>query len=201
MAKFSRTFEIVDIFNNRKLKDKLPLINYREKEDKYGRSHYTTNLKSVGALIYDTAISGAKPCYAPLEHSKTGDTIIIGGTLKVEHDEAVQSIYDAIMSKRVVLKYTANNMDIIRCALKEGEKLKRQYGLHSKLYLRTNSMQEIEGMSMRQIQALMTDIMDNIFYSDYFPETQKKYGVEHIAVNSPLSYEQRKQQWQKRVGQ
>ena len=96
--------------------------------------------------------------------------------------------------------YTVNNADMIRSALKEAEKNKRKHGIDTKLKLRAQSMQEIEGMSKRQIQALLSDIMENIYYGDNFPETQKKYGVENLPVKSPYNYKQRQQIWRNKVG-
>ena len=61
-------------------------------------------------------------------------------------------------------------------------------------------MYEIEHMSKPQIQALMNDIMQNIFYLDEFQETQKKYSVPEIAINSPYDYETRRQKWKRKVG-
>ena len=75
---------------------------------------------------------------------------------------------------------------MVRSALKEAEKNKRAYGINSKLNLRVQSMQEIEGMSRQQLQALMSDIMENIVYGDNFPQTQKKYNVEQLTTKKSV---------------
>lgn len=198
--RFSQTFTLTDIFNNKKLKDKLPLINYKEKELENGKISRRTNAKTVNRQVFDTATSAARPFYKPIITTRTGDTMVISGDLVGDHDEAVEAVYNALLAKRSILIWTANNADMIRSALKEAEKNKRNNGINSKLYLRVQSMQQIEGMSKQQIQALMSDIMENIVYGDDFPETQKKFGVENISVNSPYNYKQRQLRWKYKVG-
>lgn len=197
---FYQNFTLVDIFNNKNLKDKLPLINYKEKELGNGKVSRRTNLKSVNRQVFDTATSSARPFYKPIRTSRSGDVMIISGNMVGDHDGAVDAVYNAIVAKKQMLTWTASNADMIRSALKETEKNKSQQGLSSKLYLRVQSMQQIEGMSKRELQALMTDIMDNIVYGDNYPETQKKYRVSEMAVNSPYNYEQRKRIWRFKVG-
>ena len=197
---YSQIFTLKDIFNNEKLKDKLPLINYKEKELENGKISRRTNVKTVNRQVFDTATSAARPYYKPIITTRSGDTMIIGGELVGDHDGAVDAVYNALSAKRTLLIWTANNADMIRSALKESEKNKRNSGINSKLYLRVQSMQQIEGMSRQQIQALLSDIMENIVYGDNFPQTQKKYNVENLPVNSPYNYKQRQLRWKNRVG-
>lgn len=198
--RYSQIFTLKDIFNNKKLKDKLPLINYKEIEREDGKISRRTNAKTVNRLVFDTATSAARPFYRPITTTRSGDVMIIGGNLVGDHDAAVDAVYKAIISKRQVISYTANNADMIRNALKETEKNKRMYGNDTRLYLRVQSMAEIEGMNKKQIVALLNNIMENIYYGDNFPETQNKYGIKDFVVNSPLNYEQRKIKWKQRVG-
>ena len=199
-SRFSQNFTLTDIFNNKKLKDKIPLINYKEKELENGKIFRRTNSKTVNRQVFDTATSAARPFYKPIKTTNSGDTIIISGELVGDHDGAVDAVYNALQAKRAILIWTANNADMIRSALKEAEKNKRNFGINSKLYLRVQSMQQIEGMTKPQIQALMSDIIENIVYGDDFPETQKKYGVDKLAVKSPYNYNQRKLLWKYKVG-
>lgn len=199
-SEYSQIFTLTDIFNNKKLRNKIPLINYKEKELENGKISIRTYAKTVNRQVFDTATSAARPFYKPLKTARSGDTMIISGELVGSHDGAVDAVYNALLSKRSLLIWTANNADMIRSALKEAEKNKRRDGINSKLYLRVQSMQQIEGMSKPQIQALMENIMENIFYGDDFPETQKKYNIENLKVNSKYTYEQRKARWKVRVG-
>lgn len=207
MARFSQTFTLTDIFNNKKLKDKIPLINYKEKELENGKVSRRTNAKTVNRQVFDTATSAARPFYKPIKTTRSGDTMIISGELVGDHDGAVDAVYNALQSKKSILIWTANNADMIRSALKEAEKNKRQNGINSKLFLRVQSMQQIEGMTKPQIQALMGDIMENIMYGDDFPETQKKFNVREMLDNQAKmsrefthTYSQRQLRWKYKVG-
>lgn len=198
--RFSQNFTLADIFNNKNLRDKLPLINYREKELENGRVSRRTNAKTVNRQVYDTAKSSARPFYKPMVATQSGNTLVISGELVGELDSAVDAVYNGLLAKKQVILWTANNADMIRDALKESEKNRRNNGLSSKLYLRVQSMQQIEGMSKPQIQALMSDIMENIVYGDDFPATQKKWNVQDIPVKSPYNYKQRQDRWRQKVG-
>lgn len=200
--RFSQNFTLVDIFNNKKLRNKIPLINYREKELENGKISRRTNAKTVNRQVFDTAKSSARPFYTPMVASQSGDKLIIGGELRInsELEDVVDAVYNGLLAKKQILIFTANNADMIRDALKEAEKNKRNYGIQCKLYLRVQSMQQIEGMTEKQVAYLMNDIMENIVYSDDFIATQKKWNVQEMVVKSPYTYEQRKEQWQQKVG-
>lgn len=200
MAIFSQTFTLKDIFNNKNLKGKLPLINYREIEREDGKISVRTNAKTVNRFVFDTATSAARPFYKGIKTTRSGNIMEISGELVGDHDSAVDAVYNALQNSKSVLSYTANNADMIRSALKESEKNTRNYGINSKLYLRCQSMAEIEGMSKPQLFALMNDIMENIIYGDNFPKTQAKYKVEEMKLNTALDYKQRKIRWKYKVG-
>lgn len=200
-GRFTQNFTLTDIFNNKKLKDKIPLVNYKETEREDGKVSRRTNMKTINRLAFDVSTSAARPYYKPIKTQRSGDRMVISGNLVGDHDSAVDAVYNALVAQKQVMIYTVNNASIIRSALKEAEKNKRKYGLNAKLYLRAQSMAEIEGMSKRQIQALLNDIMENIFYGDDFPETQKKYGVESLPSKSPYTYSQRQLRWKIKVGE
>ena len=197
---YSKIFTLTDIFNNKKLKNKLPLINYKEKELDNGKISRRTNSKTINRQVFDTATSAARPFYKPIKTTRSGDVMVISGEMIGDHNAAVDAVYNALQGIRSVLIWTANNVEIIKSALKEDEENKRSYGYDTKLYLRVQSMQQIEGMSRQEIQALMENIMENIVYGENFGKTQTKFDVENLPTNSPLSYQQRKLRWKYRVG-
>lgn len=200
-TRYSQNFTLTDIFNNKRLKGKIPLINYKEIEREDGKVSRRTNAKTINRLVFDISTSAARPYYKPITTHRSGNTMVISGNLVGDHNAAVEAIYNALQSQKQVMSYTVNNADIIRSALKEAEKNKRNYGVDSKLYLRAQSMTEIEGMTKKQIQGLIDNIMENIFYGSDFPETQKKYGVENLPVKSPYDYKQRQEQWKRKIGE
>ena len=200
-TRYSQNFTLTDIFNNKRLKGKIPLINYKEIEREDGKVSRRTNAKTINRLVFDISTSAARPYYKPITTHRSGNIMVISGNLVGDHNAAVEAVYNALQSQKQVMSYTVNNADIIRSALKEAEKNKRNYGADAKLYLRAQSMTEIEGMTKREIQALIDNIMENIFYGSDFPETQKKYGVENLPVKSPYDYKQRQEQWKRRIGE
>lgn len=200
-TRYAQIFTLTDIFNNPKLKGKIPLINYKEQEMENGKISTRTNAKTVNRQVFDTATSAARPYYKPIQTIRSGNTMVIQGNLVGDHDAAVDSVFNALQGIKQVLIYTANNADMIRDALKEAEKNRRSSGITTRLYLRAKSMQQIEGMTTKEIQALLNNVMENIMYGDDFPKTQKKWAVETMKVESPLNYEQRKLKWKQKVGE
>jgi hypothetical protein len=199
-TKYSQNLTFKDIFNDKRLMGKIPLINYKEKQLDNGKTSYRTHARTVTKIVYDTSVVTARKHYKPLEALKTGDIITIGGTLIDDLQDAVDDIYDALVAKRLLILWTANNGDIIRSALKESEKNKRLYGINNKLYLRAQSLQQIENMNNRQLLAFLGDVMNNIFYSGNFPATAKKYDIENLKINSQLSFKEREARWKEEVG-
>ena len=65
-SEYSQIFTLTDILNNKKLKDKIPLINYKEKELENGKISARTNGKTVNRQVFDTATSAARPFFKPL---------------------------------------------------------------------------------------------------------------------------------------
>lgn len=188
---YTQNFTLRDIFNNPKLKGKIPLVNYQEKKD----GKYRTNMQSLTSLVYETAKIGATPFYKPLKANRKANTIVIDGNTE-ELEIAFNSVYTALLGQKQMFDYTVNNADIIRSALVEGAKQKNE----PKLWLKANTMTEIENFNKRQMQFFIDDVMRNIFYNPDFYKTQKKYGVDEITVNRSSNYERRRQNWAKKVG-
>lgn len=198
--RYSQNFTLLDIFNNKALQKKLPLVNYKERETEEGKISYRTNVKSINRQVFDTAEQAARPFFKPLVTRRRGDYMLITGEPVDTRGDAVNAVYRALVDKKQMLVWTANNMSMVRSAIKEAEKNRRNYGNPSKLYLRTQSMRNIEGMSRKQVLGLMSDIMQNIFYGDDFPATQKKYSVKDIDIGATATYEQRRLAWKQKVG-
>lgn len=198
--RYSQIFSLSDIFNNKNLRDKLPFIDYREKELENGKTSYRTNLKTINRQVFDTATSAARPYYKPIRTIRYQDIMVITGNLVGDHNSAVDAVYNSLLAKKQLLGLTVNNAYVIRSALKETEKNKRKYGINSKLYLKLQSIQQINGMNEKQVQSLVNEVMENIFYGDDYPETQKKFNIENLNVGSRQSYEQRKLKWKNKVG-
>lgn len=199
-TEYSQIFTLKDIFNNKNLKNKIPLINYKEIERDYGKVSVRTNMKTINRQVFDTATSAARPFYRGIKTTRAGDRMIISGEMVGDHNAAVDAVYSALLAKKQVLEWTVNDVDLIRSALKEAEKNNRIYGIKSPLYLRVQSMMQIEGMTKQQINGLLDNIVENIVFGDDFPETQKKYNVKELLSKGNYTYEQQKLRWKYRVG-
>ena len=133
--------------------------------------------------------------------TRAENTLILDGNMIGDHDQAVDAVYNSIKGIRAELIWTANTANMLRSAMKEAEQNKRKYGIDTRLYLRVQSMQEIEGMSRPQLQALLNDVVDNIYYGDNFPKTQKKYEVDTLSLfRTKNNYEYNKEIWKQKVG-
>lgn len=194
---YNKNFTLTDIFNNPKLKGKIPLVNYAEKLGKDNKVHKTTKMQTLTALVYETAKNGAKPFYKPLKAVKSGNTIIINGKLELDLNSAYNGVYKALVGNKSMFSYTVNNADMIRTALKEAQKVKAQTGVEPKLWLKYNSMYEIESLNKKGLYNLINSVMQNIFYGADYISTQNKYGVEKLQRN----YERNRQAWLKKVGE
>lgn len=196
-AGYSQHFTLADIFNNKSLRSLIPLVNYRETVDKDGKTHRTTHIRSISRFVYDKSVQAARPFYDPLQPSKMGDTIIISGNLISGQDDAVEAIYGALVANKFIMELTVNNSDMIRDALKEGERTKPA----PKLYLKEVSMEQIKAAcrTKRGREAFLQEVMQNLYYSPDYAKTQEKYGVEGIQTNT-YSYERNRARWARKVG-
>ena len=192
---YSRHFTLADIFNNKKLADKLPLVNYKERTTGDLKTSRTTSMKTLSAFVYEKSVIAATPFYEPLKAQKSGDIIVLGGNLVGDRNEAVEAVYGALVASKFLMEFTVNNMEMIRSALKEGERTKPA----PKLYLKYNSMAQIEGLDKKGLKTLMQDIMENLYYSDDYGKTQEKFGVRNRVINL-FSYERNKERWARKVG-
>lgn len=194
---YSQHFTLADIFNNKALRSLIPLVNYRETVDKDGKTHRTTRIRSISRFVYDKSVQAARPFYDPLQPSKMGDTIIISGNLISGQDDAVEAIYGALVANKSLMELTVNNADMIRDALKEGERTKPA----PKLYLKEVSMEQIKAAcrTERGREAFMQEVMQNLYYSPDYTKTQEKYGVQGIQTNT-FSYEINRSRWARKVG-
>lgn len=198
--KYSQSFTLKDIFNNQRLVGKLPLVNYREVMLDNGKISRRTKMDSVTKLVADNSKSSARPFYKSFSFSKSGDNIIIDGNSDFELSAIQDAVYNSLIGIKALIRHTANDGDMIRSALKEAEKNKRKYGIDSKLFLKVGSMQQIEAMSDRQLSLLMNQIIDNIYYGDNYPETQKKYRIKELMDSTGFKYETWKESWKNEVG-
>ena len=200
MSRYSQNLSLIDIFNEKTLQQKLPLVRYNEYDMGKGEPSIRTKMLTLGSFVYRLSQRGARPYYKPLITRKMGDMIYIGGNLTGDLDEATNSVYLTILNNKSLLEMTVNQMDMIRDALKEAEKNKRLYGKESNLYLREQSISQIKGLSDKQIARLMRDIIDNIEYSGNYPKTIEKWRKLLQVADKDVNFRRRQRYWENKVG-
>lgn len=193
---YSQNFTLKDIFTNEKLKGKIPLI--RQERDDKGRFKRYEWAEAPTSLVKAIATQSARPFYKDMTVTG-GDTIVISGTMSGDLTACQNAVYSAILAYKPILSTSANCMDIIKDAFDLESKQKKRVGFATKLYLRANSMLEIENMSASQMQAFMNNVLENIFFGDVFFDVQKKWGLENRFYGKG-NYERARQLWRTRVG-
>lgn len=193
-TRYSQIFTLKDLFCNKKLKDKLPYIDYKNNKNP------NTESSNIEQQILSIATAAATPFYEKLSVNLANGRIEINGKSSSSIETIADTVYNAILAQKDTLSFSAENLDIIKSALKETDNNKKNNGINSKLYLKVQSIQQIQGMSKPQLKGLMENILENIFYGDDFPQTQKAFNLENFAVNSPFNYNQRKMRWKNKVG-
>ena len=196
MSKYLAKYDLTEIFGNEKLRGRLPIIKYKATETGSGR----TKVESVPFLVFDLAKSAAKPYYKSFMPTKAANVITLDGKTEANLDEIVDKVYQSIKASKFVLKMTENYIDVIRSALKEGEKTARATGVKPKLALRQQSMLEIENMTKPQTYEMFSNIIEDIFFSGNYPKTVQKYGIDKLSFNRGKSYAETQALWQRKVG-
>lgn len=201
MSVYSRQFTLSDIFSNKELRAKLPYIQYKETEKEDGKISVRTKMLSISAFTYDVSKKSARPYYNPFVPRKNGNNIVIKGVLNEGYQlgQVVDDIYTELLAKRMIIQWTANNMGIIRKALKEGKKTQRIEGKEPKLALKISSIDQIKFMNNSQITYFIDDVMKNIVYGDDFPQTQNKYNVEKL-IPKNVDYQTAVERWNQNTG-
>ena len=200
MSRYNRNLSLIDIFNDKSLQNKLPLVRYNVYDMGNGEPNIRTRMLTLGSFVYRLAQRGARPYYKPLVTRKFADNIYIGGKLIGGLEEATNSVYETILANKGLLEMTVNQMDMIRDAVKEAEQNKRLYGRESKLYLRVNSTQSIKNLNDRQVNMLMRDIIDNIEYSGNYPKTLAKWRKLLQIEDKNVNFNRRQRNWENKVG-
>lgn len=193
---YSNNLTLKDIFTDKKLRGKIPLITVQDKPNGATR----TSTRSVNRIIYDKSVAIARPFYKSFSPSRLANNIYIDGKTDVELDAIVNAVYIGLTSIKSNISYVANNSSVLQSAIKESERNKSKFGIDTKLYLRANSLEQIENMGKRELNTVLNDIIKNIYFGDNFPETQKKFGLDKAFIQGK-SYKERVRDWKRSIGE
>lgn len=195
MSVYSQNFDLIDIFTNKELRGKLPIISY-----KYKDGVVRTRTKSISDYVLWLSRQSARPYYSKMLAYKSDDIITINGIMTGDIDECVDSVYRYLVANKNMLEATANDILLIRDALKEAEYNKRTFGQSTKLYLKQKSIAEIKNLNKRQIMGFIRDVENNIEYSGNYPKTLAKWGKWLLRDDTNSNAIRRKRYWEEKVG-
>ena len=117
---YSNNLTLKDIFTDKKLRGKIPLISVQDKPNGATR----TSTRSVNRIIYDKSVAIARPFYKSFSPSRLANNIYIDGKTDVELDAIVNAVYIGLTSIKRNISYVANNSSILQSAIKESERNK-----------------------------------------------------------------------------
>lgn len=195
MSVYSQNFDLIDIFTNKELRGKLPIISY-----KYKDGVVRTRTKSISDYVLWLSRQSARPYYSKMLAYKSDDIITINGIMTGDIDACVDSVYRYLVANKNMLEATANDILLIRDALKEAEYNKRTFGQSTKLYLKQKSIAEIKNLNKRQIMGFIRDVENNIEYSGNYPKTLAKWGKWLLRDDTNSNAIRRKRYWEEKVG-
>lgn len=192
MSNYTRQFTLSQLFESGVLKDKLPMLTANKPRKSAKIAH-----DALDTLVGNVALSGAKTAMYKATLTGAGSYMTIQGRPMTTLDDAVDAVFRTVLSNRQTFKLALSQTTIISTAMVEAQRRKR-WGKETALYLRVNSAKEIEGMSTRRLTAFYNNILENIYFSDDFRDTQKKLGLTRSF--SPAEYAHAKELWERRVG-
>lgn len=192
---YNNKYTLSDLFNNPYFRRVLPQVNYKELKNPDGGISRRTNMRSVNRIVFDTSENTARRFLDNMKASRRGDEMEIIGNGDIE--SCATAVYSACVRAKRSIEFTANNMNIIRSALKAGMKQKAKTGNEPKLFLKAESLLQIKSMSDKELRHLLNDVMENIYFNGDFYETQQKFELEKRLGNE---YKQYKDKFDYKVG-
>ncbi len=192
---YTQKFTLSDLFNNSALRRVLPQVNYKEITTEDGKVSKRTNMRSVNRIVFDTSESVANRILKNVISARRQDNLEIIGEGDIAR--CSNEIYLALMRAKGKIEFTANDMGLIRSALKQGMKQKATTGKEPMLYLKAQSIMQIKTMTTKQLRNLLNDVMENIYFNGEFYDTQKKFD---LPSRLGADYEQSKQKFDNKVG-
>ena len=177
---YNKLFTLSDLFHNKELKGVLPQKTRRKR-------YVTQRLQGwAGIELVDTCKRGAMP-YMKNIHIEDGILALgVFGELRKHAtiQQAYEGVLDAVKSYSSSLSLLGSYGDTIEETMDKIYKSDR-YKIDKtepKLYLRITSLNEIKYMNDKQKQALINNIVENIYFSDDFKEFREPSMERHSFI-------------------
>lgn len=190
MSLYCQNISLSEIFNNRSIRKKLPIGDFKEVE-KHNKITKNGQLRIFSNQIKSISSAAASKYYKKVKVTRSNRTIIINGELKTSYGKAYNGIYLYVKNKSGLLKSLISSNEVLQTAwLEERKNVSAQ-----KLYLKVSKIKEIKNMNANQLKSLLDDIIDNIRFTDNYPKAKKMLGEKQDA-----NYFVKRQLWMKKVG-
>ena len=170
----NKEIKLIDFYNNKTLKQKLPIFNFKDSISNNNRDS-NAQMRMIADQILSYTRQCAKPYYKSLSVKRRNRTIVVKGKLKTTYNKAYNGIAKSIEGKRRLIACLALNNELLQNALIEDAN--RKNDMRPALNLRANSIVEINKMNSNQIFGVMNDIMKDILYSGKYHKTAKKFNI------------------------
>ena len=171
---YNKLFTLSDLFNNKDLRSYIPqiAITTRGKEGFQAKSYRVKGFHSVEQEIMMYSKLGALPY---MKNIKVTNEIVVSGTLR-KH-ATIQQAYEGVLSNlkgasaslSLLGSYADTITDIFK-KIRKSDRYKMGDLTEPKLYLRINSLEEIKFMNRKQKEALLKNVVENIYFSDDFKQ-------------------------------
>lgn len=178
---YNKLFTLSDLFYNQDLKGVLPQAKISTSKKGYTSVSFKYDIDEI--IMYCKI--GGMPYMKNIEFSFPNELIMTG---ELRKHATIQQAYDGVLS---TLKGASGSLTLLGSYRKEIQDVMRnirksdRYKIDKsepKLYLRITSLNEIKYMNDKQKQALINNIVENIYFSDDFREYREPSMERHSFI-------------------
>lgn len=208
---YNKLFTLSDLFHNEELKGYLPQVyitnrkngytDVKFKHTRYGEFNY------VDEIITITKI-GAMPYMKKPTISMSADGIVCSG--EIRKNSTIQQAYEGVLyalqanatSIGFIGSYNTEITDVMK-KIRRSDRYKNGDLSEPKLYLRINSLNEIKYMTQKEKEALLKNVVENIYFSDDFKQYREPSMERHSFIvnnrNVLRGYDSLKREFDRKV--
>lgn len=205
---YSKLFTLTDLFKNNELKGYLPQLSVKTNSRGYSTINFKNNYIDE-ILMY--AKMGAMPHMKNItmgwDYSVGGEAFYVKGeirkhaTIQTAYEGVLTTLRNASGSISLLASYGDTIVDVMKKIRKSNEF--KANGYEPKLYLRITSLEEIKSMGNREREALLKNIVENIYFSDDFKPYREPTMERHSFIvnnrNVLMGYDVLKRKFDRKV--
>ena len=178
---YNKLFTLSDLFHNQDLKGVLPQAKISTSKKGYTSVSFKYDIDEI--IMYCRI--GGMPYMKNIEFSFPNELIMTGelrkhATIQQAYDGVLSTLKGASGSLTLLGSYRNEIQDVMR-NIRKSDRYKIDKS-EPKLYLRITSLNEIKYMNNKQKQALINNIVENIYFSDDFKEYREPSMERHSFI-------------------